>query len=105
MEVVMQHINNGIIEREIFVSDNEVFLVKNNKKKFISCDYEKRFNTLINLFGLKSEWVDEESEDPSCVISFKNSKEECSYSFDVDLPSNFLLFNSCIIGLLGDNYE
>ena len=105
MEVRIQYIINGRSDSDIYIGEEEAFFVKNNKKVFVPCDKERRFNTLISLFGLKTRWKSEDCDNPRYLISFKDNNEESVYSFDIDLPFNFLLFNSCVVRLLGDNYE
>ena len=86
--------------------DEETFYVEEDGERLhFNSSYEERFNTLISLFTIKNEWVNEVNVGGEYELMFENNgKMEC-FSFSSELPDNWFLFNSYLYNLVGDDYE
>lgn len=81
----------GKIE-DIKISNEEVLF----NDKSIDCSKEERINTLISLFSCTEKWSINEIDNPRYDLYFESNGNIKRYSFNGNLPSNWLIFNAYI---------
>lgn len=88
-------------DKIICIDEDVVFIAQNNDKQIIETTYKDRFNTLLSLFVLKTDWKNEKEYNPLYEVIFENNSKEI-YSFK-DTPSNWIMFMGYLSKLVGDS--
>ena len=101
MRVIVRISTPENLSKTIYLDDSSFFVEVDGEKYNIDSNYEERFNTLMGMFGCKSNWVDESLDDPIYSVSFVDIKEEI-YTFS-EAPSNWNMFMGYISRLAGES--
>ena len=104
MKVVVKISMPEGFDKFISLDENELWVQEAQEKVLIDSNYKDRFNALLSLFMLKTEWEKTEDIDSMYKIMFEQKGKKELYNFN-SVPDNWNMFMGYLLRLVGDYHE